>query len=117
MKTALDADLNKELSRCAAGGCGLEEISRLIAQGADPKANGSEALYRAASCGHVECVRLLIQVSEPEALGRGARALLWAAANGQVDLAALLLAAEKPLIATASQGFSSPTPPTHSGRL
>ena len=44
-------------------------------------------------------------------------ALCQAAANGQVDLAALLLAAEKPLIATASQGFSSPTPPTHSGRL
>lgn len=56
-----------ELNDRLAGASRRAELGRLLVLGADPKANDSRALYRAASNGFAECVAMLIPFSGPEA--------------------------------------------------
>lgn len=80
-----------ELFSCAYLGQ-FAEVSRLLAEGADPRAERSIALRWAATYGHAECVRLLIPVSAPlielpEILGNVLDA-------GNAELLAIILAYE-----------------------
>lgn len=70
-------ELNSRLSLAAMLG-DASALILLLSQGADPKAEDSEALFFAASHGHASCVELLIPFSDPTAnesyaLGRAAR--------------------------------------------
>lgn len=85
--------LNQELIDAAISG-DREEIARLLALGADPFADESEALRAAAHKGHAECVRLLIPVSDPYADESGA--LRWAARHGQLECVKLLIPVPTP---------------------
>ena len=57
-------DLDSELFSCAYLGM-FADVSRLLSEGADPRAQKSIALRWAATYGQAECVRLLIPVSAP----------------------------------------------------
>lgn len=72
----------------------LQEVSKLLANGADPLWNGSAALARAAANGHGECVKLLIPLSDPKA--DDCWALCWAADCGHAECVKLLLPATDP---------------------
>lgn len=117
-------DLDQDLIDSANSEDSPAVVAFLIAQGADPKAQRSHALLRAAINGHVEtvklliplsdpragsssplrmaaasgradCVRLLIPVSNPKDVNSGA--LAWAAANGHAECAKLLIPVSTPL--------------------
>lgn len=64
-------------------------IKALIAEGADPRADKSEALRWAAWHGHADCVRLLIPLSDPKAYG--SQALREAALHGRTECVKLLI--------------------------
>lgn len=72
-----------------AAGRGHLECAKLLMPLSEPKAEDSEALRRAAMHGHADCVKLLIPTSDPKA--RSSEALLIAARNGHLDCATLLL--------------------------
>lgn len=81
---------HNSLSDCASRG-DFAGIALLLAQGADPCRNYSEALLRASSFGHAECARLLIPVSDPKA--NNCHALRNAAAHGHAECVKLLIPA------------------------
>lgn len=88
----------------------LSGLRELLAKGANPKADDSEALAAAAANGHADCVELLIPISTPKALF--SRALDRAASRGHADCARLLIPVSNPrarssaaLISAASNGF------------
>ena len=72
----------------------IKVIQELLDEGANPKADDSEALRRAAGNGHLEVVKLLLPVSDPKA--RDSEALRWAAENGHLEIVKLLLPVSDP---------------------
>ena len=80
--------LNDALVDSAAAG-NLGEMSNLLGQGADPKAELARALRLAAKNGHAECVALLLPISDPKALN--SHALCLASFNGHAECVDLLL--------------------------
>jgi ankyrin repeat protein len=72
----------------------LKVIKELIEEGADPKANDSQALLLAAIYGHLEIVKLLLPLSNPKA--NNSDALRFAALHGHLDVAKLLLPVSDP---------------------
>lgn len=85
--------LNDSLLLAAYGGA-VEDVAKLLALGANPQADGSLALFRAAQNGHANCVRILIPVSRARDCESGA--LQWAAARGHADCVELLIPASDP---------------------
>lgn len=67
-----------------------DRLLNLLAEGADPKADGSRALLMAILNGHSACVEILIPVSEPLSLHPDA--LRQAARHGHADCLRLLIA-------------------------
>ena len=65
-------------------------LAALLAQGASPLAEDSDALLQASSHGHSECVRILAPISEPTALSK---ALRLAVSSDNAACAKLLIAA------------------------
>ena len=84
----MKSDLDEKLAHAAYMGSPAE-MERLIAEGADPKADDSEALRLAARNGHLECVKLLIPHSDPAT--NDSAALRWAANYGHLECVKLLI--------------------------
>ncbi|TBV69748.1 ankyrin repeat domain-containing protein [Pseudoxanthomonas winnipegensis] len=82
------SDLDGKLAHAAYMGSPTE-VARLIADGANPRADDSEALLYAATEGHLECVKLLIPVSDP--MADASRALIAAVEHGHQEIAMLLI--------------------------
>lgn len=92
--TNLFADnIHERLVDCARDG-NFEEISRLLAIGADPRHNASRALSLAAEHGQAQCVKLLIPLSEPQS--NNSEALRKAASNGHAECTLLLAPVSDP---------------------
>ena len=87
---------NNSLPICLAAENGHAECVKLLIPLSDPKSRDSMALVLAATSGHAECVRLLIPVSDPEA--NASNALRWAAINGHAECVKLLIPASGPLL-------------------
>lgn len=81
--------LNQDLIETANAGDHPAAAALLLAQGADPKAQRSHALLRAAIKGHVETLKLLIPVSNTR--GESSEALRMAARNGRSECVQLLI--------------------------
>lgn len=71
----------------------VDFVREAIGNGADPKANDSEALCAAAESGHVACVNLLIPLSDPTAYPL---ALKIAAGEGHPECVQALIAVTDP---------------------
>lgn len=67
----------------------LEHLTRILAQGADPRHKNSLPIILAADRGRAECVELLIPLSDPKS--RSSLALVLAATNGHAECVRLLL--------------------------
>jgi hypothetical protein len=72
----------------------VKTIKKLIAEGADPKANDSYALRWASKYGHTEVVKILIPVSDPKTFNSAALRL--ASRNGHYDIVKLLISLSDP---------------------
>lgn len=89
--TALSAvaDLNTDLIRAADRG-DLEVVTSLLKEGADPKAQDSDALIGAAASGKIEVVKVLLE-NGADAKGQNSDALVKAATLEHADIVKLLL--------------------------
>ena len=69
-------------------------FKKLIKEGADPKANNSQALRYASYNGHLDIVKLLIPLSDPKA--DDSEALRYASRYGHLDIVKLLIPLSDP---------------------
>ena len=82
----VDSSLNKELLE-AAGKGNIQDVQRLLMEGADINARGEEgttALLRAAFLGHTEMVKILLKNANLDAEQK-LTAMMWAERNGHTE--------------------------------
>ncbi len=85
--------MNEALIKAVRGGK-VAIVRRLLEKGADPRADGSLALWYAAMNGYLEIVKLLLPVSDPKA--ENSSALQWAGKGGYLEIVRLLLPVSDP---------------------
>ena len=70
--------------------CGVETVKILIDHGADPRANNSEALWRAAKNGQEGVVKILLSQGETSQEEKSV-AMRWAASSGHKEIVKILI--------------------------